>query len=325
MRTNFIFIFSALVSSFQLGCSSGGDGSAAVTNPVPSLVTIAKASLPSSLESSAVSLMAKPNKKMSLFSVDSNLTEVKDRLFSPGPTDFLYRLNSVDTRLDEIATNLANCENTDTTTYNPPAFITGLSFPMEFSCSTTIDAASMGISDFKVYYGKSGDYWYLAEFQTNASFASEDAEPPSMVVLSKVSADGTSFEVYQVSVEQKSSTDYATVMHILADKTANTFEISTASSADSTQVLTPGANFSGLGCGVQMRTDNSKVYASGMFSQAASCPSSATVCAAASDLSTTTGCGASVTSFETTAIGRSDVSGSNAKSMIIDRTGLPSF
>jgi hypothetical protein len=38
----------------------------------------------------------------------------------------------------------------------------------------------MGMSDFKVYFGKAGGYWYVAEIQTNAAFESNDSEPPTM-------------------------------------------------------------------------------------------------------------------------------------------------
>jgi len=98
------------------------------------------------------------------------------------------------------------------------------------------------------------------------------------------------------------------------------FELSSASSADSTQTISPGANYSGLGCGVSMKTDGSYVYAEGIFSQASSCPASATVCADASTLSDSSGACGSLTSISTLGLERADVSGNQAKSLVVDRT-----
>ncbi len=319
------------ISMLELAaCSKSDDKSSGSSagNPIPSMVAIAKAALPSTLESTAAAYpmsLQGHNQNPQINFIDANLSEMQTRLFSPGPTDFLYRLKMVDSRLTEIGAQIATCAASATTTYTPPAVATGFTFPMEFSCKSIIDASAQGVSDFKVYYGKANGYWYLGEFQTNANYATSDAEPPSMAVLAKVSEDGNNMEVFQISVENSSSTDYATVTHIKADKSAGVFEVSSSSSADSTQTLTPGANFTGLGCGVQMKTDGTLVYASGKFSQAASCPASATVCAAAADLTTTTGCTAPLTTFSVLSLDRAAVSGAQSKSMIIDRTNLPSL
>jgi hypothetical protein len=257
--------------------------------------------------------------------VDTNLTELKNRIFSPGPTDFLYRLKMVDNRLASLADAITACEATTTSTYTPPTIATGFNFPMKLSCKQTIDSASLGVSDHKVYFGKDGGYWYIAELTTNTDFdtgANSDAEPPTMGVLAKVSDAGDDMEVFQISVEKKSSTYYSTVTHIKANKTTGVFELSTASSADITQTISPGANFSGVGCGVDMKTDGTHVYASGKFSQATSCPSAATVCALASDLTDDAGNCGSLTTISTLSMARSDIDGTLAKSLIVTRTWL---
>ena len=298
------------------GTDSAGGGSSS-GSPVPSMVTIAKAALPGTLESSAVGKM--PFFKMAT-TVDSNLTELKNRLFSPGPTDFMYRLKMVDERLASLADAITQCEGTATQSVTPPAVATGFNFPMEFACKQTVDATSQGVSDFKVYFGKSGGFWYIAELQTNSGFEASDAEPPTMGVLSKIAESGENMEVFQISVEKKTGTYYSTVTHIKADKTLGVFELSSASSADSTQTISPGANFSGLGCGVSMKTDGSYVYAEGIFSQASSCPASATVCAEAAALSDSPGNCASLTSPSTLSLDRSKIDGNEAKSLVVDRT-----
>jgi len=319
MRKNGISLL-LIVSLLALSSCSKKESSSSASSPVPSMVTIAKATLPSSLESSAVGFNLTEE-----FVPETNLDEMKDRLFSPGPTDFMYRLNSVDSRLDSLADAIIACADTPTSTYNPPTTLaTGFSFPMELACIQTVDATSMGVSDFKVYFGKSGGYWYIAEIQTNASFESNDSEPPTMAVLSKIDENGEEMEVFQISVEKSSADNlyYASVTHILANKTLGIFEISSASSADSTHTNSPGANFTGLGCGIQMKTNGTYVYGSGIFSQMNVCPASASPCGNATDLSDATGSCGSLTSFTTLAMDRSTISGNSAKQLVVDRTWL---
>ena len=306
-----------LIFFLVLSCSKKDSSSSSsnTSSPVPSMVTIAKSSLPSTLESSAAGFMM----------VDANLTTLKDRIFSPGPTDFLYRLKMVDNRLASLADAITACEATTTHTYTPPTIATGFNFPMELSCKQTIDSASLGVSDYKVYFGKDGGYWYIAELTTNTNFdpagLDSDAEPPTMGVLAKVSDAGDDMEVFQISVEKKSSTYYSTVTHIKANKTTGVFELSTASSADSTQTISPGANFSGVGCGVTMKKEGDYVYASGKFSQLPTCPSDATVCANAVDL-TDAGSSCSGYSTSTLSLNRASISGNLAKSLVVDRSWL---
>lgn len=317
MKLKYCFVLSVM---FLVACAEDKNSDGA-SNPIPSMVQISRAVLPTSLESSGVNFFPS-----SLFSTNADLAELKTRIFSPGPTDFLDRLQKVDSRLNEMASRVSSCATLTTQTYTPPAFVTGLSFPMEFACKETVgNGTSMGMSVFDIYFGKANGYWYLAEIQVNAGFSSGDAEPPTMAVIAKVSEDGNDMEVWQISVENKSSVNYASVVHITADKAAGVFSLSTASSADNTQTISPGANFTGLGCGVRMITNGTDVYAEGKFSQAASCPSQTTVCTQA-DLSTAGSCSSISGSSEFLALlARADVSGNNAKAMIVDGSGLPTF
>lgn len=312
----FLFIIFLLILS---SCSKKESSSGGSSSPVPSMVTIAKASLPSSLESSAVGFNL-----IEEFVPETNLDEMKNRLFSPGPTDFMYRLKSVDSRLNSLADAIIACADTPTATFTPPTIATSFNFPMELACVQAVNATSQGVSDFKVYFGKASGHWYIAEIQTNASFESNDSEPPTMAVLSKIDESGEEMEVFQISVE-KSSVDnlyYASVTHILANKALGIFELSSASSADSTHTNSPGANFTGLGCGIQMKTNGTYVYGSGIFSQVTTCPAMATPCGNASDLSDATGSCGSLTSLSTLSMNRSSISGNLAKQLVVDRTWL---
>jgi hypothetical protein len=309
MKNSFWLSLILSLSAGMIGCAKNEDSASSSTSPIPSMVAIAKGALPGALESSAVG-----------FTIDSNLTTLKDRLFSPGPTDFMYRLKMVDERLASLGDAIKECEDATTSTYTPPAVATGFNFPMQLSCKQVVDAASLGVNDFKVYFGKSGGYWYVAELQTNTDFESSDAEPPTMGVLSKVSEAGDEMEVYQISVEKKTGVYYSTVTQIKANKTTGVFELASASSADTSQTISPGANYSGVGCGVSMNTDGVNVYATGSFEQITSCPATATVCANAVDLSDAPGSCTSLTTLSTLTLDRSAVSGNNAKSLVVDRT-----
>ena len=320
MKKNMIFFAcSLMVFSTLYSCAGAkSDGSGGSASLIPSSTAIVKATLPAQLESSSVSGLSVHTR-----TTDSNLQTLKDRIFSPGPVDFLFRLSKVDERLAEISACVEACASNPTTTYTPPSIATGFSFPMEFSCKVTIDASALGVSDYQVYFGKSGGYWYVADIQTNSAFESGDGEPPTLAVLSKIDEAGNTAEIYQISAEKVSGTYYSTIMHIKADKNTGEFEVSTASSAENnTQTISPGANYSGVGCGVMMKTNGTLVYATGKFDQLTSCPSTANVCAD-SALEDTTGCTGVVDSFSVLDLtDRTVINANNAKSLIVDRTWL---
>ena len=244
-----------------------GCGSNSAT--IPDALPIVQAALPSTLDSSAASLMMRANGLSSddFHALNTNFNALKNGLFS-GPADFQLRLKMIDSRLDGLEKNAGDCVSKTAQAWSVPVGSTGIPLTtMYFQCYTT--ATGDGISDYQIYLGKQDGYWYLAEFQVNSSFESGDGEPPTMGVLSKIADDSSSIEAYQISVEKSSGTYYSTITQILANKTTGVFEVSSASTADNTQVVTPGANYTGLGCGVQMKTDGTNVYGTGSFSQAA--------------------------------------------------------
>ena len=303
-----------------------GCGSNSAT--IPDALPIVQAALPSTLKSSAASFMMRANGLSSddFHALNANVDELKSRLFSSGPTDFQYRLKMIDSRLNGFESSAGDCVKKTAQAWSVPVGSTGIPLTtMYFQCYTT--ATADGVSDYKIYFGKQDGYWYLAELQVNSSFEAGDGEPPTMGVLSKIADDSSSVEAYQISVEKSSGTYYSTITQILANKTTGVFEVSSASSANSTQVVTPGANYTGLGCGVQMKTDGTNVYGTGSFSQAVTCASSASPCVAASDLSTTGTC-TSLQTLGTVAMTRTGLisasAGTVAKAIVVDRTGIPS-
>jgi hypothetical protein len=317
--------FHSLLAAGALALLSACGGSLDIPDALP----IVQDTLPTTLkDSTGATFMARSVSQMDtqLLAADSDITELKTRLFSAGPTDFQYRLSSIDGRMNELEERAGSCEDEDAKAWSVPVGSTGIPLTtMYFQCYTNVTGP--GVSDYKIYFGKKGGYWYLAELQINDNFESNDGEPPTMGVLAKIADDSTSVEAYQITVEKVSSSYYATITQILADKTGGIFEVSSASTADSTQVLSPGANMTGLGCGIQMKTDGTNIYGSGSFSQAATCAATATPCVLASNFDTTGASCSGINTFSTVAMTRAGLISASAataaQAIIIDKTGMP--
>jgi hypothetical protein len=258
---------------------------------------------------------------------DANLDAVKSRFFAPGPTDFQYRLNAIDNRLNELEARLGECANQTAQEWTVPVGTSGIPLTsMYFQCYTSVTGP--GVSDYKIYLGQKDGYWYLAELQINDAFESGDAEPPTMGVLAKIASDSSTVEAYQISVEKVSGSYYASIVQILANKTTGVFELAVGSDAGS-NTISPGANFTGLGCGVRMKSTSSLVYAEGIFSQG-NCSGSATVCAETTAFGTSTDCTAqgltTLTSMNMTQLDLATKNaGTVAKAIIVDKTGMPTL
>jgi len=298
---------------------------------IPNALPIVQATLPTSLESSAAALMITKNsstlERASLASDIQlmSISELKTRLFSPGPTDFQYRLKSIDSRLDEMEERAGSCADKEAQAWTVPVGTTGIPLTtMYFQCYDT--ATGPEVSDYKIYFGKKDGFWYLAELQINDNFENSDGESPTMGVLAKIAEDSSTVEAYQISVEKVASTYYSTITQILANKNTGVFEVSSASSAGTGQYLSPGANFTGLGCGVRMKTDSTNVYATGAFSQT-TCGTTSSPCVLASDLSTTGSCGSLSSSLTSMSKTQSDLTsagaGAVAKAIIVTKTNMP--
>lgn len=182
----------------------------------------------------------------------SSLQTVKDRLFSPGPTDFTARIAKVDERLAEFATRSAEfqrkCVSATPLAWTPAGLPGGVSFPMAFQCKEALS----GPGDLTLYFGVGADnFAYVAELQTALS-----SGVPRMAVLAKAPLDGSAVEVIQVMDNSATSGPTSTTwLYISANKTTVTMEVSVAATAAGV----------GVGCGVRLRAANSLVWAAGEF------------------------------------------------------------
>lgn len=320
MRNSILGVLNCSLVSLTLlslaACSKGSD-----VMSIPDTLPIVRATIPSTLYSSSIGIQA------IIAGLDPNLEAVKTRLFSPGPTDFQYRLNSIDSRLNELEERLGSCAKEQPQLWSVPVGLSGIPLTeMYFQCSTAVTGP--GVSDFKIYLGQKDQFWYLAELQINDGFEAGNGEPPTMGVLAKVASDASSVEAYQISVEKVSGHYYASIVQVLASKNTGVFELSVGSDAGS-DTTSPGANYTGLGCGVRMKAASSLVYAEGVFSQG-NCGSSSSVCASTADFSTSTECStqglSALTSMTMTQSGLGAAQAGNAaKSIIVDKAGMPTL
>lgn len=275
---------------------------------IPKLITIVQNSLPAGLKDTAYSTT----------SVRSTST-VQERFFKPGPSDFRNRLTKVDSRVTELASSvpascLVSASNNYTALSTAPTGNTSFSFPMTFSCYRVISTS------LRVYFGRDTTHTYLAEVQNSTS-----NEPPTIAVLAKINLAGTDLEVHQISRDTASTYSW---VHIKANTATQTFEISNGS--DLTTSSGANANYTGVGCGVQMKTSSTLAYASGSFGQAASCPTATVSCSNATGTTFTdsTSCsGTTLTTFSTLILNQTNVGADAVKTMlggIFSFTGFPS-
>jgi hypothetical protein len=310
------------------GSSSGG-------LDIPDALPIVQAGLPSVFKagSAASTSLMLSTRSTNIFDANSDIFEIQNRFFADGPTDFQYRIASVDDRLNEVESRGAACADEAAQEWTVPVGATGLPLTsMYFQCySEFTGPGSSGI----VYFGKKDGYWYLAEFSLYESFelggAAGGTSQPTMAVLAKISEDSTSAEIYQLAVEKWDTDYHAIILQILADKTAGTFELSTASSYDGAIPSGTSSMYTGLGCGVQMKTDGTNVYATGIFSTADSCGSSSSYCVQAENFTDGAGTCTAINTLGSLELRKDGTSGlqnlgagDTLKALIVDKTGMPS-
>lgn len=228
----------------------------------------------------------------------SPINTIKERLFQDGPTDFLNRIKSVDDRLAELdkrhQESARKCVDEEPKQWT----LTGLPDASgTLTANTTLwlqcaeEMSGSANSTLKVYFGRKDGYSYLAELQTSTGDA------PTMAVLGMVDDASTKAEIWQVNITNSDVTadakKHSSWMRILADKTAQNFEMAVGGTGTMGKSTTDGEEpFSGLGCGVQVKANSAFVYGSGRFYDANSnldvtpvCQSAATsVCAATETL-----------------------------------------
>ncbi len=276
----------AACGSENRNTEGGALGIAAILPPV-------RDALPSQLSAGSAA-GATRLQQIGLLAVPTGLTTIKDRFFKEGPTDFLYRLSMIDSRLAELSARHAEgartCVGEEAKLWDLKNFPDGAggytgSFPMYFSCSEAISDTSW------VYFGIKDGYSYIAEIQEGAG------DSPMMTVLAKVNKEGTQTEVAQIVLAKATqhggddAKKRSSLMFVRADKTAKTFQLSVASTGNMGNAGNVGTvePFTGVGCGARLNINESLVYGTGIFQdndKASECNGSVeVVCASASDLS----------------------------------------
>ena len=275
---------------------------------VPSLLTIVQDSLPTALKNTSYSSLTKGV---------ADVQTIQTRLFGSGPANFRYRLSMVDLEITSLTTTLAStygsCFTTTGSTWTPSTFtVSGVTFnfPMTMTCKYVKS------TDATTYMGADTSFYYIANLTKNVG-------TDGIYVLAKIAKAGTTIEVYQLGL---SSSGPASILHIIANKSTQSFEVSTASSSDATG---SGVTFTGVGCGVQMKANSSYAYTSGRYSQT-SCATNATQeCVDASSgttLTTSTSCPTSIQTFSTLALTQTILSTTAVKTAITEignATGMP--
>jgi len=279
------------------------------------------------------------------------LEEVKTRFFSPGPTDFMYRLKKVDERLAELDTRHKSGARKCVTEAPKEWALSELpdssntltgSASFWFSCKE--DMAQTGGGTLTVLFGRKDGFSYLAEVQKAG-----DDTIPTMVTLGKVDDTSTKAEVWQITLPKPSITDtakqHSSWMYILGDKTNANFEMAVGGTGRLNDAQSYEEPFSGVGCGVRLKANASLVYGTGRFHDAGTnggndataqeCgDAEVTVCASATDLTakSSSDCSA-ITTFSSSVPkltyaqlkGTAPYKGYVKAKAILDMTGLPTL
>jgi hypothetical protein len=176
-------------------------------------------SLQSLTSGAALAARARAGISMQAVSDNSSLTAIQNRVFGPGPLDFVTRLGKIDERIQELATrNLESergrvCIGEAAQLWTPNFLPAGVAFPMWFSCKEVMSTQS-GLS---VYFGTQGTTSYVAELQWPATAGNI----PRMAVLAAVSNNGTQVEAWQIVT----GTNSVSYFQIRADRTTSSVEV----------------------------------------------------------------------------------------------------
>ncbi len=300
---NFVVISSIAAVSVMASCGKKKNNGGAALGMGQLLLPV-KESAPAGLKSgsAAVSGLLEP---LQLFLSGTELSSVKERLFSPGPTDFMDRIKKVDGRLAELDKRHQESARKCVTEEPKEWKLTGLpdangaltgTASFWFSCMEQVNVGNVSsTTSLTIYFGRKDGYSYLAELSTNAA----SNEPPTIAVLGKVDDASTKSEIWQVMVTSESQTDaskrHSSWMYILGDKTNMNFEMSVGGSGRNVSQTDADTPLSYLGCGVRMKSSSTLVYSKGRFHDAGSTmqgagadtctEAEAEVCASATDLS----------------------------------------
>jgi hypothetical protein len=138
---------------------------------------------------------------------------------------------------------------------------------MYFSCKDRLS------EKLTVYFGKKNTTWYLAELQKTDNVIAPTT--PTIAVLASIDSDGNQVDTWQIMVDETLPDKNSSVLHIKADKKANTISVLTASSITQTQGQQLGST--GVGCGIKLSSTSSELWIFGYPADnrpTGACPSS---------------------------------------------------
>ena len=180
-------------------------------------------------------LRANPTEPGDATSKSALMTIVKDRLFSPGPTNMLDLVKKVDGRMGEYDRRVSQMET-------PPSCLS--SSPVDVSSTFSVPAASAGETTFPLFgqcqetmdpgltlmFGKKDNDWYLVDGATKELDGSDNC----VMTMAKISGssdadrmvDGYMAVVYQGKTNN--FTGSTTLMHFKADVASGTLELTAA-------------------------------------------------------------------------------------------------
>ena len=297
---------------------------------VPEVLPIVQDTLPEEFISSGETERAAGILENRSISAENDINEIRSRLFSPGgPTDFQACIKRLDDRIDELEARTARVRTIDAKPWSVPVGDTGIPLKtMYFQYQSSYTGPN---SSGVLYYGNANGSWFLADIQIYDRFElggeNGSTEIPTMAVLSRIDEDANSAEVYQLGIEKWNGEDHAVILQILANRSTGVFEIATASTYDGTIPANTASMYTGLGCGVRMKTDGTNIYATGMFSNEPDCGDPAAYCVRSDDFSEGTGDCAGISTFSSMDITKESLNAANAgpvmREIIIRKTGMP--
>jgi hypothetical protein len=179
-------------------------------------------------------LRANPTEPGDANSKSALMVIVKDRLFSPGPTNMLELVKKVDGRMGEYDRRVSEMENVPSclssspadvsSTFSVPAASGETTFPLFGQCQETMNPG------LTLMFGKKDNDWYLVDGATKDLDGSDNC----VMTMSKISGSSDADRVvdgYMAVVYQGKTNNFTgstTLMHFKANVASGTLELTAA-------------------------------------------------------------------------------------------------
>jgi hypothetical protein len=180
-------------------------------------------------------LRANPTEPGDANSKSALMTIVKDRLFSPGPTNMLEFVKKVDGRMAEYDRRVSDMENV-------PSCLSAA--PVDVSSSFSVPAAAAGATTFPLFgqcqetmnpgltimFGKKDNDWYLVDGATKNRDGADDCVMTMAKISGSSDADRVVDGYMAVANEGKTNnfTGSTALMHFKANVASGTLELTAA-------------------------------------------------------------------------------------------------